>query len=80
MNFLVKLGALAKSSGKPFPDGLVRGQLIDINYPMKPGSLANPSGKLFPDGLIKGRLIHDQSCDIEGVGQAIGEIIARLFG
>ena len=29
MNFLVKLGALAKPSGKPFPDGLVRGQLID---------------------------------------------------
>ena len=29
MNYPVKPGALAKPSGKPFPDGLVRGQLID---------------------------------------------------
>ena len=48
-----------------------------MNYPMKPGSLANPSGKLFPDGLIKGRLIDDSSCDTEGVGQTIGDIIPR---
>ena len=29
MNYPVKPGALAKPSGKPFPDGLVRAQLID---------------------------------------------------
>ena len=51
-----------------------------MNYPVKPGALAKPSGKLFPDGLIKGRLIDNQSCDIEGVGQTVGEIIARWFG
>ena len=53
MNYLVKLGTLAKPSGKLFPDGLVSERLIK-NCPVKPGDLAKPWGKLFPDVWLGG--------------------------
>ena len=56
MNYPVKLEALPKPSGKLFPDGLVRGRLID-ELSCETGSLAKPAGKLFPNGLVTERLI-----------------------
>ena len=53
MNYLVKIGTLAKPSGKLFPDGLVSEWLIE-NFPAKPRDLAKPSEKLFPDVWLGG--------------------------
>ena len=79
MNYPVKPEALPKPSGKLFPDGLVRGRLID-ELSCETGSWAKPSGQLFPNGLVRGRLIDDPSCDTKGVGQTIGEVVPRWFG
>ena len=79
MKYPVQQGAMPNHRGSDSSMVWLGGDSL-MNYPVKPGALAKPLGKLFPDGLIKGRLIDDSSCDIGGVGQTIGEIIARWFG